>query len=69
MLESKLSSKVKEVKEKDSFIMNSILGRSRQEDVPFIMADLQRIFEAGYVEKLAEANQKIEELKEAGKIK
>jgi len=37
-LELKLASKVKEVKEKDSFIMGSILGRSRQEDVPIIMA-------------------------------
>lgn len=44
--------------------MNSIVGRSRQEDVPIIMADLQRIFEAGYVERLAEANQRIQELKE-----
>ena len=32
--------------------MNSIVGRSKQEDVPLIMADLQRIFEANYVEKL-----------------
>ena len=62
-LELKLASKVKEVKEKDSFIMGSILGRSRQEDVPIIMADLQRIFEAGYIEKLMEANRKIEELR------
>lgn len=39
--------------------MNSVLGRSRSEDAPLILADFQRIFEADYVEKLSEANQRI----------
>lgn len=62
LLETKLAYKAKEVKEKDNFIISSIVGRSKKEDVPIIMADLERIFESGYVQKLAEANQKIEEL-------
>lgn len=62
MTEAKLQNKMKEVKEKDNFITSTIIGRSRQEDVPIIMADLQRIFEADYVNKLCEANAKIKEL-------
>ena len=60
MIEVKLASKMKELKEKDAFIVNNIVGRSRQEDVPLIISDLQRIFEANYIEKLSEANKKIE---------
>ena len=60
MIEVKLASKMKELKEKDAFIVNSIVGRSRQEDVPLIISDLQRIFEANYIEKLSEANKKME---------
>lgn len=50
---------MKEVKEKESFIMNTIVGRSRQEDVPFIVSELQRIFETEYENKLAAALDKI----------
>jgi hypothetical protein len=42
--------------------MTSLLGRSRPEDVPFVLADFQRIFEANYREKLTEANKRIEDL-------
>jgi hypothetical protein len=42
--ETKLGLKQKEVKDKDAFIGSVIIGRSRQEDVPFIMAELQRVF-------------------------
>jgi len=38
MAENKFNIKVKEVKEKDKFITNVIIGRSRQEDVPFVVA-------------------------------
>ena len=58
----KLASKVKEVKEKDNFIISSIVGRSRQEDAPLIMGDIKKIFEANYIEKLEEAKKRIEEL-------
>lgn len=54
--------KIKEVKDKDLFIMNSLLGRSKPEETPLVLADFQRIFEANYVEKLVEANQRIEDL-------
>ena len=42
--------------------MTSIVGRSRQEDVPLILAELQRIFESDYNSKLATANSRIQEL-------
>ena len=42
--------------------MNTIVGRSKQEDVPLIMSEFQRIFEADYTTKLAQAQQQIEEL-------
>ena len=42
--------------------MSSVLGRSKPEDAPFIMADFQRIFQTNYVQKLAEANKRIENL-------
>ena len=38
------------------------MGRSRQEDVPFVVAELQRVFEADYVSKYNEATIKIGEL-------
>ena len=50
------------VSEKDAFISSVIIGRSRQEDVPFVVAELKRVFEAEYVSKLAEANLKIQDL-------
>ena len=53
MLEAKLNMKAKEVKAKDNFIMNSLLGRSKAEETPLVLADFQRIFEASYVDKLA----------------
>lgn len=53
------------MKEKDAFIMNSVLGRCKQEEVPLVLADFQRIFEANYVERIAEANQRIEDLVQA----
>lgn len=53
MLEAKLNMKAKEVKDKDNFIMNSLLGRSKAEETPLVLADFQRIFEANYVDKLA----------------
>lgn len=53
MLEAKLNMKAKEVKDKDNFIMNSLLGRSKPEETPLVLADFQRIFEASYVDKLA----------------
>ena len=53
---------MKEIKEKESFIMSAIVGRSRQEDVPLITAELQRIFEAEYATKLNAALLKIEQL-------
>jgi len=59
--ENKLKHKMKELKEKDSFITNSIVGRSRQEDVPLIMAEFQRIFEMDYVTKLSETENKLKE--------
>lgn len=67
--ETKLAIKVKEVKDKDNFIKSTIIGRSKQEDVPFIVAELQRVFEADYISKLAEANNPLKELqsKEASK--
>lgn len=49
MLEVKLNSKIKEVKDKDQFIMNSVLGRSKPEDTHLILADFQRVFEANYI--------------------
>jgi hypothetical protein len=51
--EAKLSIRAKEVKDKDTFISSVIIGRSRQEDVPFVVAELKRIFEADYVGKLS----------------
>lgn len=60
--ETKLAIKAKEVKDKDAFISSVIIGRSRQEDVPFVMAELKRVFEAEYVSKLAEAQFKISDL-------
>jgi hypothetical protein len=42
--------------------MSSLLGRSKAEDVPLILSDFERIFEANYREKLAEANKRIEDL-------
>lgn len=42
--------------------MNTIIGRSRQQDVPLIIAEMQRIFEADYATRLNAALQKIEEL-------
>lgn len=54
--------KTKEAKDKDSFISSVIIGRSRQEDVPFILAELQRVFESDYAGKLSEANLKIADL-------
>lgn len=62
MTETKLAIKAKEVKDKDAFISSVIIGRSRQEDVPFVVAELKRVFEADYVSKLAEANLKIQDL-------
>ena len=62
MSEAKLGIKVKEVKNKDAFISNTIIGRSRQEDVPFVVAELKRVFESQYVDKLAEANLKLADL-------
>lgn len=38
MLENKVKAKTKEVKEKENFIMNTIVGRSKQEDIPLILA-------------------------------
>jgi len=60
--ETKFNIKLKEIKDKDAFITSVIIGRSRQEDVPFVLAEFQRIFEAEYVNKLAEANLKITDL-------
>lgn len=42
--------------------MNTIIGRSRQEDVPLIIAEMQRIFESDYSTRLVAALQKIEDL-------
>lgn len=42
--------------------MNSVLGRSKPEDAPLILTDFQRVFQANYVEKLAEANSRISDL-------
>lgn len=42
--------------------MSTIIGRSRQEDVPLIVAEIQRIFEADYVTRLNAALMKIDEL-------
>lgn len=42
--------------------MNTIIGRSKQEDVPAVMAEFQRIFESDYITKLELAHQKIQEL-------
>jgi len=53
---------MKEVKDKDAFITSVIIGRTRQEDVPFVIAELQRIFEAEYIVKLNEAHIKIANL-------
>ena len=64
MTETKLNIKVKEIKDKDTFINNIIINRSKQEDVPFVVAELKRIFEADYVSKLCEANQRISDLQE-----
>lgn len=38
MTQAKVEHKNKEIKEKQGFIMNTIIGRSRQEDVPLIIA-------------------------------
>lgn len=53
---------MKDAKEKENFIVNSIVGRSRQEDAPLILAELQRIFETDYSSKLSAALLKIEQL-------
>ena len=50
-----MNNKVKELKEKEAFILNTIVGRSRQEDVPIIMSEFQRIFETDYIGKFYEA--------------
>ena len=42
--------------------MNTIIGRSRQEDVPFIVSELHRIFEAEYSNRLSVALDKISQL-------
>lgn len=60
--ETKLSIKAKEVKDKDSFISSVVIGRSRQEDVPFVIAELKRVFDADYAGKLSEANLRIIDL-------
>jgi hypothetical protein len=60
--ETKLSIKIKEVKDKDSFISSVVIGRSRQEDVPFVIAELKRVFDADYAGKLSEANLRIADL-------
>jgi len=60
--ETKFNIKVKEVKDKDTFITNVIIGRSKPEDVPFVTAELKRIFEADYSSKLGEANLRINDL-------
>lgn len=43
-LESRLECKISENKQKDDFIKNTIVGRSKPSDVPFIVAELERIF-------------------------
>ena len=50
--ENRINNKNRQLKEKDSFITSTIVGRSRQEDIPVIMAEFQRIFEADYINKL-----------------
>ena len=62
MTETKLGIKTKEVKDKDTFITNVVIGRSKQEDIPFVLAELKRIFEADYSSKLGEANLRIADL-------
>ena len=62
MTETKLGIKAKEVKDKDTFISSVLIGRSKQEDVPFVLNELKRIFEADYVSKLLEANLRIGDL-------
>lgn len=41
---SRLESKIKECKQKDDFIKSTIIGRSKPEDVPIIIAEMERIF-------------------------
>lgn len=53
---------MKEVKDKDTFIGSVVVGRSRQEDVPFVLAELKRIFETDYIGKLNEATLRIADL-------
>jgi hypothetical protein len=60
--ETKLNIKMKEVKDKDTFITNVLIGRSRPEDVPFVVAEIKRIFETDYSGKLSEANLRISDL-------
>lgn len=67
LTETKFNIKIKELKEKDNFIVSTVIGRSRQEDVPYIVAEFQRIFEADYVNKLAETNEKIKNLQKPTK--
>lgn len=43
-VQTRLEYKINETKQKDDFIKNTIIGRSRPEDVPFIVAELDRIF-------------------------
>lgn len=38
MTETKLNIKIKEAKDKDTFITSVLIGRSKQEDVPFVAA-------------------------------
>lgn len=40
--------------------MTTIIGRSRQEDVPLIVGEMQRIFESDYATRLTAALHKIE---------
>lgn len=59
MAQGKIDQKTKEIKERQNFIMSTIVGRSKQEDVPLIIAEMQRIFEADYMTRLSAAVQKI----------
>ncbi len=61
--EAKVQAKAKEIKEKDTFIVETIIGRvQKQEDVPLVMAQMQRILEGAFIEKLADAESKIKTL-------
>ena len=45
--------------------MTTIIGRSRQEDTPLILSEMQRIFETDYSTRLSAALAKIDELQKA----